>query len=425
MERKNIIFNTLVLLFLTFCIQFTDIKIGLIKVAELLVLGVTPFVVLGRLNKYIVYLILFFTGATIISFLVTNNLSFSYLEPSFIKRPYWITVGRYLEIITCLMLCNIVFLYFRSLKNKGQFTFYLSKLIDLNIVITVLFVLIYFLVILNVISINDTRLVYGWDTRLRGYFVEGGPYGLMLSFIFVLLGLLKDSKTTITRRIFLFVVIFFMAKSKSGTLCCLVWLGVENFWYLKNKLKPLLIPLLTVSIIGFYFLFVNISSMYIDEIDRIKLAVKERPNDPNLIMGRISGFFIAPKIIKENPVFGVGIGNYPLIRNNKEYRGFFPLPPKKIRNLDAHGYGGLMDILVDNGVFGLLIFFSILVIIFLRIKAQNGKTVLLIGFVLLFMFGVQIHFMYPWILLGLVLTGIFNKNRKVSNNHSSKLNILQ
>ncbi|WP_299259044.1 O-antigen ligase [uncultured Aquimarina sp.] len=391
---------------------------------ELLVLGVTPFVLLGRLNKYVSYFLFFFTGAVLISLLVTSHLSFTYLEPSFLKRPYWITIGRYIEIISCLMLCNIVFLYFQSLKKKGEFTFYLSKFIDLNIAITVLFAFIYLLVIFNIISINDTRLVYGWDIRLRGYFVEGGPYGLMLSFIFILSSLLKDRKGIIIRRIFLFIVIVFMAQSKAGTLCCVVWLGVENFGLVKDKLKPILLPAVIVFLIGFFFLFKNISHMYIDHFDNIKVSVKERPNDPNLVLGRIPGFFIAPKIIQENPIFGIGIGNYPLIRNNKEYRGIFPLPPKKIRNLDAHGYGGIVDILVDNGVLGVLVFFSILGIIFKRIRVQNGKTVLLIGFVLLFIFGVQIHFMYPWILLGLALTGISETNGNTLDDPSSKLKIL-
>ncbi len=403
MERKNTIFNTLILLLLTFCIQFTDLKIGLVKITEFLLLGLAPLVLLGKLHRFVIYFLVFFTAMGAISLIVTSNLDFSYIEPSLLKKPYWITLGRYAETVTCVILCNISYIFFQSIKKTGEYDFYISRFIDINMIITIGFVFVYLLVVSNLISIDATRLVYDWNIRLRGYFAEGGPYGLMLSFFFILSGLLHNTTKKMSIRIFLFVVISIMAQSKAGILCCIVWIGIENFEFFKNKLRVLMFPILIAAAIGFYFLFTNLSKMYIHEIDRIKIAVKERPSDPNLIMGRISGFFITPNLIKENPVFGIGTGNYPLIRNNKEYRGFFPLPQKKIRNLDAHGYGGMVDIMVDNGLLGLLLFFLILGRIFMDIRREHKKKVYLLGFIILFMFGVQIYFMYPWVLLGILL----------------------
>lgn len=400
----------LVLLFLTFCVQFTDLKIGFVKITEILLLVAAPFVLLGKLNKYVVHFLLFFTVMGVLSFWTTSRLDFAYIEPSFFKRPYWITISRYLEIVTCLILCNIAFLYFRSLKKSNQFDRYINIFIDLNIVLTAVFVFVYLLVVFEVISINDTRLVYSYATRLRGYFAEGGPFGLMLSFFFMLTYWVKSKKGRYIRRIFLFVVIFFMAQSKAGTLCCVVWLGIENFEFVRRKLKPLLFPIITISLIGFIYLFININDMYVKEIQRVKQSVLERPTDRNLILGRVSGFFITPKIITKHTLLGIGTGNYPLLRNNKEYRGFFPLPPKNIRNIDAHGYGGIMDILIDNGLLGIIFFFWILLKIFERVRKERGKIEFLLGFVILFSFGVQIHFMYPWILLALILVKKYKDN---------------
>ncbi|RZS99282.1 O-antigen ligase-like membrane protein [Aquimarina brevivitae] len=368
-----------------------------------MLLGLAPLVFLGKLNKYVVYLLIFFTLTALISLWTTSKLDFIYLQPSLLKRPYWITLGRFLEIVSCLVLCNLAILFFRHLKQKQKFDFFFEKFIDLNIIITVVFAIIYLAVALNLIPMDNTRLVYGWDTRLRGYFVEGGPYGLMLSFVFIAITLVKKTQKRIVYQIMLFMVIAFMAKSKAGILCCLVWIVIENFSYLKAKLKPLLLPILVLIGAGLIYLFINISSMYVKELDRVQLAVKERPKDPNLVMGRISGLFIFPKMVQEKPVFGIGTGNYPLLRNNKEYRGFFPLPPKPIRNLDAHGFGGIVDILVDNGLVGLLGFFSIMGVVFIKVRGNKGSPELLIGFIVLFLFGVQIHFMYPWVLLALVL----------------------
>lgn len=419
MKSKNVIFNTLIVVFLTFCVQFTDLKIGVVKVTELLALALIPILVFGKLHRHIIYFFGYFTVAALISLWVTNSFDFYHSVPSFFKRPYWITAGRYIEIVSCLVICNITYTYFKSLKNKDELDTYVSVFINLNLLITIVFAGVHMLVISNVISMNDTRLVYGWDTRLRGFFVEGGPYGLMLSFIFMLTSLEKNSRiTTIIKRVILFAVILVMAKSKAGILSCVVWLAVENFQFLKNKLKPLLIPLAVVFTIGFIYLFTNLSSLYIYNIERIKTSVKNRPYDPNFMMGRISGFFIVPKMVQENPALGIGTGNYPLLRNNKEYRGFFPIPPKSIRNMDAHGYGGIVDILVDNGIIGLLFFFLIIGVLFIKVITEKGKAVLLVGFICLFSFGVQIHFMYPWMLLGLVLVSC--NEQKVLLPHKSK-----
>lgn len=389
---------------MTFCVQFTDLKIGLIKVSEGLLLCLAPFVFSKRIHKYVLYLLVFFTATTLISIGITFFLDFEYLGKSFLKQPYLITIGRYIELITCLVLCNFVVLYADVLKKRNEFYKYLLHFIDLNIMLTIICVVIYCLVLTGVLNIEDTRVVYNYNIRLRGYFVEGGPYGLMLSFIFILTSFFEKSKKRDAKRIFLIFVIFFMAQSKSGFLCTVVWLGIENYGFLRRKIQSFVYPLVVLGVIGFYFLFVNIGSMYVREINKIEQTVKIRSNDPNLIMGRISGIFIVPKLVLDHPILGIGTGNYPLVRNNKKYRGIFPLPPKEIRIKDAHGFGGLIDILVDNGFLGLFFFSMIMYKQYKVIRNQKYLKQLFIGFFTLFCFGVQIYFLYPWMFLGLILT---------------------
>ena len=173
---------------------------------------------------------------------------------------------------------------------------------------------------------------------------------------------------------------------------------------LRRKIKDFIYPITIIGCVGFYFLFINIGSMYVNEIGKIEKSIKQRPNDPNLIMGRIPGVFITPKMVIDHPIFGIGTGNYPLLRNNREYRTIFPLPKKEIRIKDAHGFGGLIDVLVDNGILGILCFFLIMWHRYKTLKRYQHLQLLLIGFLLLFCFGVQIYFLYPWILFGLILT---------------------
>lgn len=412
MKKNENIYNIVVLLFLTFCVQFTDLKIGVIKISELLLLILVPIILFKKINKYIFYLLLFFSLTALVSLAISFFADFKYLGNSIIKAPYVITIGRYLELVTCLVLCTISFLFFRSLRNKEEFDYFLKRLVNINLYIILIFVIIYFAVIFDIISINDTRIVYG-DFRLRGYFVEGGPFGLMLSFIFILTSYLKKSKSRWIKRLFLVLVIFFLAKSKAGFLCIVIWVGLEHYDFIKQKAKEFMYPIIIIGVVGFYFLFVNISAMYVAEFNRIQISLKERPQDPNLMMGRISGFYIVPNMVRENPFFGIGLGNYPLLRNNEEYRTFFPLPNENLRILDAHGFGGIIDILVETGLIGLLCFFYILITIWNSLPTRNERT-LLIGFLLLFLFGVQIYFLYPWVLLGIILV-----RYKVNNEISS------
>ncbi|WP_419213232.1 O-antigen ligase family protein [Maribacter sp. X9] len=340
--------------------------------------------------------------------IITYFLKFEYLGDSVLKTPYVLSISRYFEIIACLVLCQITYSFFKT--SKIEFRVYLKWFIDLNILITIFFVIIYFSVYFGLISIDSTRIVYS-DFRLRGYYVEGGPYGLMLSFIFITTSLLKYDKSTKYRRVLLLIVILFLAKSKSGLLCTVLWLGIENYVYLKRKIKQFVYPILIIGITAFTFFFINISEMYVKQLTIVKSSVEERPTDTNLIMGRIPSVFIVPEIINDHSFFGIGIGNYPLLRNNREYRGFFPLPPKEFRVLDSHSLGGIFDILIDTGIIGLFFFSLILINIWKSLKALKFQKRLLIGFLMLFLFGVQIYFLYPWILLGILIS--LNENRSI------------
>lgn len=397
---------------ITFCIQTTDLKIGYVKISEFILLLITPLLFFKKVNKYFIYFFLFFTFELLLALVITYNQEFEHLGKSIIKAPYIISVGRYIELIACLTLGFISYRLFQNNPNQSENI--ISRLINVNIFITIGVVLLYFMVVVGIIPMDKSIVAYG-DYRLKGLYVEGGPYGLMLTFIFMLTSFLEKTKTRLFKQLFLIIVIVFFAKSKAGFLCLLVWIFLQNMGYLKDKLKLFLYPALVLALIGFYFTFVKISYMYVDKMDKIRKEVHLRPNDPNLIMGRFSGFYIVPNMIKENPVLGIGLGNYPLIRNNKIYRGFFPLPDKEIRDADASGFGGIVDIIIDMGIVGLLIFMYLNSLLLKRLLVKKKGVVLLLGFLILFLFGVQLYFTYPWVFFGLILAYRNNYINEVSN----------
>lgn len=392
---------------ITFCIQTPDVKLGFVKISEIILLLTAPFLLTKSINKFIFYFIVFFTIEAILGLIITSTHHFEILGPSKFKSPYIITIGRYLELISCICLCILTF---RLFKNNAQDS---KKIIDYlvnwNIAITAFFFLIFLIVKAGLLSAQHSIVVYDYN-RLRGLYNEGGPFGLMLSFIFILTFLQEKTNERFLKQLFLFIIIAFCARSKAGILFIVVWIVLYNFEILKNKLRAFVIPLTVAFAIGFYFLFVNISAMYFKEFNRIKLSIQERPTDINLILGRVSGVYIVPNMVKENPVFGIGMGNYPLLRNNAYYRTIFPKPPKESIDIDAHGFGGIIDILVEMGLAGLFFFMFIIYGLCQEIKTFNKGIILVLGFILIYSFGVQIYFLYPWVLFAIILA---YKNRYI------------
>jgi hypothetical protein len=175
------------------------------------------------------------------------------------------------------------------------------------------YVLIYLLVIFKIIPQDSSIVVYE-SQRLRGLYFEGGPFGLMLGFIFILTFLQDELKHTIIKRLFLMFVIVFMARSKAGVMISIIWVMVYYLNILLPKLKPYKYKIILLTGIIFYFAAINIGEMYINQIAIIKKAVKERPQDPYLILGRLSAVYIVPNMVMEHPLLGIGIGNYETIK---------------------------------------------------------------------------------------------------------------
>lgn len=413
MTTKSIKGSVIFAIFLlVFCIQTPDIKIGFVKISEIILLLLTPLIYKKSMNKYFFYFFIFFSIEMVLSLVITYFTHFEILGPSKIKSPYIITVARYIELFTCISLGLFTFNFIKN--NRNQSSRIINFLVNSNVIITLIFVFIYIFVVLRIVPISKSIIVYE-NYRLRGFYNEGGPYGLMLSFVFMLTFFQKKTLLRTVKQIFLFLVIALCAKSKAGMLFVILWIGFLNIVYIKNKLREFVYPIVVIFLVSFYFIFVNLSWTYFKEFNRITKAVVERPTDRNLILGRVSGTYIVPVMIKNNPVFGIGLGNYPLVRNNVIYRQFFPKPPRKIIDIDSHGYGGIIDIIVEMGIVGLLIYSYIMRKLYIDLKRVKKGGIVLLGLLMIYAFGVQLVFLYPWVLLGIIIA---YKNRfidEVSN----------
>lgn len=393
-------------IFVVFCIQFTELKIDVIKIAEISLLLTTPFIYGKFVNRWILRLLGLFTIWFVLTIICNPFRDFYLLsEVSILKTPYIISFGRYLELLACINLMALIYSYFKDL-SYAEILKIVKLIVVLNICVLLGILLIYGLHRIG--FIEETYISYV-NFRLRGGYSEGGPFGLMLSFIFILTFMYKSRYKGLVRFLLAITIVFF-ARSKAGILLIIIWYILMYYKWLYFKIRRLNIIILIVGGIITSIVFVKLASFYINDIKHIKEEVVKRPTDINLVMGRIAGIFIFPDMIKDHPVVGIGLGNYPLMRNNPDYLDFIPVSPKG--KTDAHGFGGLIQLLVDGG---LIIFIPFLVIMYLfnkKLKKQGyNLEIYHYAFLLFFTLGVQIYFLYPWVLFGIVLS-LSNKTKQ-------------
>ena len=401
--------EVLLLILIVLSIHYTEFKIGVVKLSEIILLLLPPFLYTRKLNKYITYFYILFTVWLIISLLFNPFREFPTLEGlSVLKSPYLITIGRYLELIACINLTAISYYYLKK-RTIDEIANFVKKIVFLSFILVVFNAAVYLLVDKGLLS--SSKLVYTTSSssfRLKGWYVEGGPYGLMLAFIFVLSSLYK-SKYNFLIRVFLIFNIVFLAKSKAGILLLVLWGVIYYYKRIYRKIKTLSIFVIPIGLMIAAFTFIKLAETYIDSNKNMETYMKMRPNDTSLTMGRIAGSHIVPNMVVDNSIFGIGLGNYPIIRNISEYRTFVPYTPKG--KTDAHGIGGIIQILVDGGLFILFFFFFIIYVIIKKAYVHNNNLeIYVLAFVSFFLTGVQIYFLYPWVLLGIFIALIQKKN---------------
>ena len=406
--NKNIF---LLIAFSVFCFisfQLTEIKLYSIKLNELVALACLPVLLfyVRFINKYFLYLLGFFVLLLGFSFIKNLNQEFYFdlANLSFLRKPYFITISRFVELISCLVFAIIVYEAVHYLLARN-----LSLKTIINAILTLNYYFAWFLLLttafyyLNIVSFRNSAIIYdttpylaNYTLRLRGYYVEGGPFGLMYAFLFCLSSLVNKRKY-LQKSIFVLVIL--LAQSKAGMIAFLGYISYKIYLRFRHtQLLKYIIFLLILPV--FIYLSVNIADNYLETFKNFKLELATRQNDETLIMGRTAAIIIAPKMIANNPLLGVGLGNYSLVRNDPAYLGV--LPP--VTGWDLPGLGGMITLLIENGFLGLFLFVFILGSIYsnyYKFSAISKDAIII--FCITCSLGVQLHFLYIWFLIGLAV----------------------
>ena len=168
---------------------------------------------------------------------------------------------------------------------------------------------------------------YSYTFRWRGFFNEGGPYGLYLMSVFLvalaLLALRWENRRWTQAALGMLSIAFLGSQSKAAFVA-LILVFAANLLLLQSGTRRLItlgtfaIALLVISQVadlqGAFRLYREGAAAY----ERLS---RRHARDINFVQGRVAGAFIVPRMIAQRPVTGVGWGNYGLVRNAPEYRG--------------------------------------------------------------------------------------------------------
>jgi hypothetical protein len=248
-------------------------------------------------------------------------------------------------------------------------------------------------------------LVYGFDERVRGFFNEGGPYGVFL----VSVGCALLLRRRLFGRPFLhrtalmtLVAGLFASGSKAGLLAaivlCIVAAAASGSRIRRTALAGACAMILIASaalfqgkLFGYFYAYLNF-----DE------ALAYRPGDPSLIMGRIAASLIVPRIIAAHPLAGIGVGNYSLMRNDPDY--LQGLPP--VDDWDLPGMG-LFGSAAELGIPLAVLLLAVLLWPMFRARKRGAQAAVVAAASfqpIAFLVGVNLNFFYPWLIAAFVIS---------------------
>lgn len=399
----------IIYIFLIICLQLTEVKIYSLKVSEIIIL-VLGFFLKKKAFKYekkLIYIYVFFLFKTLFfnffeTFYVPSDIK------SFLKLPYVISLSRFIELLVCYVLLNLSFDFFYSRRKLANL--HLSNIIKIQVWIAAIFTIVYVMYILGILHLKgddyESFIVYntnrGYDVeyRINGFYVEGGPIGLFYACMFVIFTIIE--KKSFFLKIFILLFLIFGTQSKAG-ISLIVLYFIIDYFYISNKRRNWLVIIFAIFLFLISFSIIIYVS-YLESLNNIELIAQSHTVsgaediDRNHFMGRVAATVIVPNMLYYNFFSGIGLGNYALVRNNPLYRSFIPEVPY----WDLHGFGGGFDILVEGGCIIFLLFIIYLRTLWKKCYTINQKKVFIV-FILSFIFGVQLYFLYPWFILSYLL----------------------
>lgn len=404
------VFLTITICFLS---GFTDVKLFDVQLVEMMLVGALavsllsprqkltvdgPDVIVNLLPKFAILIFFLLVGSLL-------SLRLQFFTPSTVgplKHPPIATFVRLFEVVLAISSLFVVSLTVRS--NPDAFRKLLAAYVWSALIGSIWGILSWVGWYLD-LPIELPGVTVLDVTRVRGFFFEGGPFGVYLIGAIILQVVRGHYLKYIPPRAFwpqlgVLLVAFVGTQSKAAVLLAgmivVIYLVRTKHIRLMLALAVAMTPValtsnLVAGLNGYYVNYANYEQ-----------AAFERPEDTALVLGRLAASVLLPRIVAAHPFLGVGIGNYSLVRNDPSILRGLPV----VDAWDLHGLG-LLGYMAELGV--PLTLFVMWLYVYPLIHAWRSRPwiVLICSYPLMAaLFGVQLNFAYPWIFAGLGLAAI-------------------
>lgn len=316
--------------------------------------------------------------------------------PYFLHLPLLVVVMRYVELFI------VVFygLYAAELMRRD------AKLRDFGLSWYVNSAILTSWFSLVVVSSYKLRGIAG--ARAQGLFPEGGPWGLYLmtvtvvAFILWKRGLFSTPKTMVV--VITLGLAFYSCRSKASVFCAVMIFLTQVFFGYNWKQRLVSIVLIGGVLVAAWYIF-NVPALW-GVLLKVRAGAEEAvyldPENRNTAYGRIAASVIVPRMIDAHPLTGIGMGNYPIMRNDPEYLGIMA----PVKDYDLPGLG-LLSAAAELGIPSLLALYVMMMYPAWKVRKTHGKALLLTLALCqpyVHLMGAQLTLFYPWLASGFVLS---------------------
>jgi hypothetical protein len=326
-------------------------------------------------------------------------------EASLLKQPVIFSFSRLLQFVA--IICGFLWLTNAFIKKRSLLFLALRAYWWTGIVCSWYAIVSYCAVAALHFSAPDIFGAYSnidGGVRARGLFNEGGPFGIYVVSIFVA-GIVRRNTTGRTLgvvNIATLLTALLLSGSKAAFLvaACLAMFLIVSAASFRTRVYYLILAIAIGSGAWVWLDLGNQLGAYLYSYLNMGDEIAARGNDYNLVVGRLSALHIVPKMILAHPVTGIGLGNYPLMRNDPMYLDGLPAVTE-IEDLPALGIPGIT---AEMGVPITIWLVSLLLVPYLRNRREGPIFAMVALFQpLAHTFGVQLNFFYPWFVTACVL----------------------
>ena len=262
--------------------------------------------------------------------------------------------------------------------------------------------------------------------RVRGFYNEGGPYGMYaVTLFYVGIALYRrgwEPKGRVWAAMGVIALALVLSVSKAAFAMLLVMV-LLNALLAQGVGKRLTILGLGAMVVIGVFSNANIGRqlrMYQEQGERYEQLSQRHAKDVNFVQGRVAGVFIVPRMIVAHPWTGVGWGNYGIVRNDPQYRG-----ASAWADLNDEPGLGLPSLAAELGLplTGVLMLCMALPYFYARrAKAPDFVANLALVQPMVHTFGAQLNLTYPWIVTSFALGLAFYYGRSAVTGTNPVLN---